>query len=152
MTIGPTEAYRPRTVLRCGVWEVGPVRFKIYGLLADGQELTDEMSAAAEQFLQSGVLTRVDAMGDSNGLGFVIIHPGDLGLSISAHWWVQGCVLCQHMHRQLYGAREPMDATSRPVIGCVWELGLIQAEQEAWRVHMMGDAPDAPGYLGQGQS
>lgn len=98
--------------------------------------------------MHAEVLERVAAMGDSNGLGFVIIHPGELGVSISAHWWVQGSVLCQHNHRQLYGASEPMDTVARPVVACVWELALINTEQEAWRKSMMTPAPDRAAYLG----
>ncbi|QBF32943.1 hypothetical protein CFI11_17195 [Thalassococcus sp. S3] len=86
-------------------------------------------------------------MGDSNDMGFVIIHPGDLGLSISAHWWAQGSVLCQHIYRRLHDAPLPMDTVSRPVIGCVWELALIQSEQRAWRTAMMRPDPDPEAYL-----
>ncbi|WP_210209364.1 MULTISPECIES: hypothetical protein [Ensifer] len=87
------------------------------------------------------------AGGDSNGLGFVIVHPGSLGISISAHWWIQGSVLCQRNYRKLYTASEPMDAARRPAIACVWELALINAEQEAWRKTMMKDEPDPLAYM-----
>ncbi|AMY03606.1 hypothetical protein A4R29_14390 [Mesorhizobium ciceri biovar biserrulae] len=86
--------------------------------------------------------------GDENGMGFVIIHPGELGVSILAHWWIQGSVLCQHIYRKLYSATEPMDTVKRPVIACVWELALMNAEQEAWRKTMMKGEPNPLGYMG----
>lgn len=147
MTIGPTEVYQPRAVSDLGVWEVGSLHLKIYGLLATGKEVTHDMVSVAKAFLQRDVLERVDAMGDSNGLGFVIIHPGDLGLTVSAHWWAQGSVLCQHIYRQEYAAAEPMDTVARPVVACVWELALINSEQEAWRDTMMTREPDQAAYL-----
>lgn len=113
--------------------------------MAKGHLVSESMIATAQTFASTQVVARANAMGDSNELGFVTIHPGELGLSISAHWWVQGCVLCQHFHRQVYGADAPMD--ERPVIGCVWELGIVAAEQEAWRTFMMGTRPDADAYL-----
>ncbi|MEO1291754.1 MAG: hypothetical protein AAFV62_02815 [Pseudomonadota bacterium] len=147
MQTGPIETYRPRAVSDHGIWDIGSVRYKAYGLLAEGQSLTDIHVAQARQFLSAEVAKAVVSMGDSNGLGFVIIHPGDLGVSISAQWWVQGSVLCQRIHRQLYGAHEPMDTVTRPVIGCVWELALINAEQEVWRRTMMRSVADAHAYL-----
>lgn len=141
------EVYHPRAVSDHGVWDVGPLQIKAYGLLAEGKKITDEMLSKARLFLREDVLPRVAAEGEDNGLGFVIIHPGDLGISISAHWWIQGSVLCQHIHRQLYDAKDPMDTVTRPVVGCVWELALINAEQEIWRETMMRVEPDRGGYL-----
>ncbi len=147
MQNGPIEVYQPRVFSNHSVWAFETLQFKIYGLLAEGQQINTKMIAKAKQFIDTEVLTRVAAMGESNDLGFVIIHPGDLGVSISAHWWVQGSVLCQHNYRQLYGAPTPMDTVARPVVACVWELALINAEQEAWRQTMMRDTPDRAAYL-----
>ena len=105
------------------------------------------MLSVAKAFLERDVPERVAAMGDSNGLGFVIIHPGDVGLTVAAHWWAQGSVLCQHIYRREYSAAEAMDTVTRPVVACVWELALINAEQEAWRETMMTTAPDRAAYL-----
>ncbi len=147
MSVGPLEVYQPRAVSDFGIWEIGPLHFKVHGLLAPGKEVTDDMVSLAKQFLEQDVPERVAAMGDSNGLGFVIIHPGDLGLTVSAHWWAQGSVLCQHVFRQEYAAAEPMDTVARPAVACVWELALINSEQEAWRETMMTREPDRAAYL-----
>ncbi len=145
MSTGPVERYAPREITDLGVMDAGPLRLKVYGLMADDHVVTDAMIALAQSIANTQVVAKSEALGDGNGLGFVIIHPGALGLSISCHWWVQGCVLCQYFYRQLYGADAPMD--DRPVIGCVWELGVIAAEQEAWRRWMMCDQPDARAYI-----
>lgn len=141
------EIDHPRAMSNLGIWAIGSLRFKAYGLLARGRVLTSDTISVARRFLETDVAVRVAEMGDSNDLGFVIIHPGDLGVSISAHWWVQGSVLCQHIQRRLYDAAEPMESATRPVIGCVWELTLIGAEQRAWRQTMMNAAPDKTAYL-----
>ncbi|MGF6255715.1 hypothetical protein [Ensifer sp. LBL] len=147
MNAGTIEVYRPRDVSNLGDWDIGGLKLKAYGLAADGRHVDDAMVVLAQSFVRRDVIPRVAAEGDSNGLGFVIIHPGSLGISISAHWWIQGSVLCQHNYRKLYSASEPMDAARRPVIACVWELALINAEQEAWRKTMMKDKPDPSAYM-----
>ncbi len=142
-----TERYRPRAVSDLGVWDVAPLKLKVYGILADGQEMTEQVVDTAQSFVGTEVPPLVAAEGEDNGLGFVIIHPGELGVSVLAHWWIQGSVLCQHIRRTLWGADAPMKTAARPVIACVWELALINAEQEAWRKTMMTAEPDALAYL-----
>ncbi len=147
MSDGPIELYQPRDYTNLGVWSTGALQFKVYGLVAEAKNVSAEMQSMAKEFIEAQVLERVTSMGESNGLGFIIIHPGDLGISISAHWWVQGSVLCQHNYRKLYGRNESMDTITRPVVACIWELALINAEQEAWRRTMMGAAPDQAAHL-----
>ncbi|MEO1161339.1 MAG: hypothetical protein AAFW74_12955 [Pseudomonadota bacterium] len=139
--------YQPRAVSSLGVWQIGHLRLKVYGIIANGQELTDDLVSKAHGFAQRDLPALVTAEGEDDGLGFVIIHPGELGVSVLLHWWIQGSVLCQHIERTLWGAETPMDTATRPVIACVWELGLIDAEQRIWRDTMMVPAPDADAYL-----
>ncbi|MDF3151736.1 hypothetical protein P3C58_07080 [Mesorhizobium sp. XAP10] len=131
-----------------GQWDIGGLKLKVYGLVADNKKIDEPMATLAQSFVRQEVLPRVADEGDENGMGFVIIHPGDLGVSILAHWWIQGSVLCQHIYRKLYSATEPMDTVKRPVIACVWELALMNAEQEAWRKTMMKGEPNPLGYMG----
>lgn len=149
MTTKTIDVYHPRTVSHLGQWEIGDLKLKIYGLLAGGATIDGPMVLLAQSIVRQDVLQRVRDEGDSNGMGFVIIHPGTLGLSISVHWWIQGSVLCQHNYLRLYSSSEPMDAARRPVIACVWELALINAEQETWRKTMMKSAPDPSAYMGE---
>lgn len=146
-SIGPLEMYHTRTKKDLGVWAFGDVRFKAYTLLAHGKSLATNVISAAQEFVKDEVLGRMNDMGDSNSLGFVIIHPGDIGLTIAAHWWAQGSVLCQHIYRRVYEDAEPLETVTRPAVGCVWELEIITAEQEAWRATMMTNAPDPEAYL-----
>ncbi|WP_119168820.1 hypothetical protein [Algihabitans albus] len=141
------ERYRPRALSGLGRWDISPLRLKVYGLCAEGQALSDSLLEEARDFTRSEVPPRVEAEGQDNGLGFVIVHPGDLGVSISAHWWIQGSVLCQHIRRRLWGAKAPLDTVRRPVVACVWELAVIDAEQRAWRETMMTARPDPEAYL-----
>jgi len=142
------EIYRPRTVSDLGLWEIGTLQLKVYGIIAEGQRLSKAIVEDAHTFANSDVPSLVEAEGEDNGLGFVIIHPGDLGVSVLVHWWIQGSVLCQHIRRTLWGSDTPMNTAERPVIACVWELGIINAEQNLWREIMMIGKADAAAYLG----
>ncbi|WP_282606438.1 hypothetical protein [Pelagibius sp. Alg239-R121] len=90
-----------------GFWEIEGLKLKVYGLLAEGQKISTEMVTRGQSFVREEVLPVVAAEGDDDGLGFVILHPGDLGVSTSVHWWIQGSVLCQQIHQQLYGVLSP---------------------------------------------
>ncbi|RED52356.1 hypothetical protein [Aestuariispira insulae] len=147
MDLGPIVRYQPRIISDLGLWKEQAVTFKLYALLADGRSVSEDMRKSAKKIVTDDVLPRIREMGDSNDLGFIIIHPGETGLSISAHWWVQGSVLCQHNHRHAYGADEPMDTVTRPVIACVWELNIIGAEQICWQQTMMNGRPAPTAYL-----
>lgn len=141
------EIYRPRGVSNLGLWDMAGLQFKIYGLVADDRSIDQAMLGLARSFVQADVLPLVAEEGDDNGMGFVIIHPGELGVTISAHWWIQGSVLCQHNYRKPYAATKSVDTVKRPVIGCVWELALINAEQKAWRRTMMKTEPIPAAYM-----
>ncbi len=145
---GPVELYTPRRLVDLDPLTSGEMILKAYGLLAEGRSITPDMLVQAQDLLDGPVAQRAAATGDSNGLGFVIIHPGETGLTISLNWWAQGSVLCQHLHRQTHG-QPTCDPLSRPVIGCVWELAVIEAEQRAWRETMMRPDPDPEIYLTQ---
>lgn len=147
MTSVPQEIYRPRAFSNRGVWDLGAVTFKAYDLRAKGKSVTPEMIATADTFLRKEVLPAVAHMGENNGLGFVIIHPGDLGLTIAAHWWAQESVLCQRIYRRLYDSPAPLDTVNRPAVACVWELEIITAEHQIWRETMMTPPPDTDAYV-----
>ncbi len=143
----PYYPYHPRKVSNLGIWEVGSLQLKVYGILAEGQKITEALLYEARAFADIELPDLVSAEAEDNGLGFVIIHPGDLGVSILLHWWIQGSILCQHIKRTAWGSGEPMDMAKRPVIACVWELGLIDAEQRVWRETMMVAKPNSAAYL-----
>lgn len=141
------EIYKPRVIADRGVWDLGVMQFKIYELCAEGKMVTSGMVETAEAFLREDVLCDIENMGDSNGLGFVIIHPGALGVTIAAHWWAQGSVLCQRIYRSQYNDAIPLDTINRPAVACVWELEIIAAEQKIWRETMMKAQPNKSAYL-----
>jgi hypothetical protein len=144
---GPFERYEPRQVSRLDPLSFPSVDMKAYALVASGQSIEDGFLAEAERFVVREVLPSIAETGDNNGLGFLIVHPGSLGLSVVAHWWIQGSVLCQRFYRRLYVDDTPLNMAARPSIGCVWEMAIIQQEQTIWKETMMTEHPDGQAYL-----
>lgn len=144
---GQHEIYVPRSVVKLPSWRVSALHLKVYGLILEDHQISEDALAEALEFVNKDVLQKVAQTGDSNDLGFVIIHAGSLGLSVSAHWWTQGSVLCQCFYRRLYDSDAPLDMSLRASIGCVWELAIIDAEREIWMQTMMGQTQDPSAYL-----
>lgn len=141
--------YKPRKIYKdLGIWQADKFKFKVYGVVAEHREITESILNDASSFLHKDVVKRANASEDSEGLGFIIIHPGgDGGVSILAQWWIQGSVMCQYVKRWLKDSSEATDMSSKHVVGCVWELGLINAEQIIWRNTMMGETSNVERYL-----
>lgn len=140
--------YRPREVVSdLGTWESGTQKFKVYGILAEGQKITENIINNAHNYLLNDIPDVIGSNDENDGLGFVIIHPGELGVSVLVHWWIQGSVLCQHVRRWLWGSDVAIDMSSKHVVACVWELGLINAEQTIWRSTMMNETSSPSNYL-----
>lgn len=140
--------YHPRKIVTgLGVWEANDRKFKVYGILAYRQKISEEILSNAKRYLLNDIDEIIQSGPKDDGLGFIIIHPGDLGVSILIHWWTQGSVLSQHVKRWLPDSAIPIDMSSKHVLGCVWELGLINAEQLIWRETMMSDKASPAEYL-----
>lgn len=80
------SVYQPRAVSNLGVWKIGHLRLKVYGITAEGQNLSDSIVSKAHAFAQRDLPPLMAAEGEDDGLGFVIIHPGKLGVSVLLHW------------------------------------------------------------------
>ncbi|MEJ6395406.1 hypothetical protein V8J82_19250 [Gymnodinialimonas sp. 2305UL16-5] len=128
-----------------GLREVGQRQIKLYGLTVEPQDMPSDLIAEAEHFLATGVAEKAPP----SALGFAIVHPGVEGVSVAAHWWEQGSVLCHHIQRRLYASDQEARVAERGVIGCVWELAVIAAEQGFWRETMMNRQPAPDAYLAQ---
>jgi len=140
------EVALPRELTFLGQWTESELRLKVYGIASAcevfGPSLLDEARATFGEMTHGAGSTS----GGSARLGFAIVHPGTEGISFLMHWWEQGSVLCQSVRRRSYDGTA-IDVAARGVIGCVWELAVIDAEQRAWRSTMMQGRPDADAYM-----
>jgi hypothetical protein len=134
--------YRPRPARALGVWELGGMRLKVYHIgpaAPDAGRLEDVRAEAA----RIGPAARAE--GEDHGLGFVVIHDGEVGTWLLLDWWAHGDILCQRLSLDDGGGFASVD--DRPLTACVWELPFLAHERDAWVRHMMTGAPDPAAYL-----
>lgn len=141
------EEYEIRQTTRLANWQLKDMDFKVYGVCVEGSYISDQMLETAKTVLENEAVARIDELGGSDKLGFIIVHSGALGLTIGIYWWTQGSVLCQHVYRKEYSLNITLDTITRPVIACVWELEIIGFEQVCWRKTMMCKNPSPKSYL-----
>lgn len=142
-------AYDERKVnTNLGSWDIHSTKYKIYGIAVEKHSISEDMMHFAYSYVKNELPKIVEYSDQHNGLGFVIIHSGELGYSVLVHWWEQGSVLCQQVVRKTWNKDTAMNMSARSVVACVWELGLINSEQLIWRNTMMNSSPDSKKYIG----
>lgn len=136
-----TARYHPRAVVPLELWKVPPFTFKVYGLSDQGRPLDlDDVSQARD--LITARLADIEVEPGQQYPGFVIVHKGSEGMTLTSHWWVEGCILCQDLLRRPYNGEDPIAAIRPHVVGCIWELTLINHERTVWQKTMMPTNPD----------
>jgi hypothetical protein len=138
--------YQPRTVVALDHWSHPPFNFKVYGLCdldrsVDGTDRTHACTLAAAR------IADIKTEQGQTYPGFMIYHKGSEGITLQLYWWVEGCILCQDHIRLPDSGEDPIASLRYYVVGCVWELALLDHEKTAWRQTMMSAPPDVDAYL-----
>jgi hypothetical protein len=142
------EPYGLRPVSALGTWRCGDWRIKKYTIAyrreAARQELIEAAEAAAARILPTPAATPV-----RYGVGFLGVHDGRGGNFVFVDWWEQENEL--HHHVLFSTATDPgslRSPTPADPIACVWDLGVVAYEREAWVRHVLAaDVPDLDAYL-----
>jgi hypothetical protein len=142
------EPYAARPVSALGTWRCGDLRIKRYAIAyrreAARPELIAGAEAAAERMLPTPAVTPT-----RYGVGFLGAHDGRGGNFVFVDWWEQENELHHHVFFSTSidpGALRP--ATPADPIACVWDLGVVAHEREAWIRHVLAaDVPDLDAYL-----
>jgi hypothetical protein len=142
----PTSRYEPRHFRYHGVRRSSGLAFKLYSIGYRAPGAPEDLVEAAVVVAERELPALAEAEGDHHGLGFVIVHEGQVGTWLLLHWWAHEDILCQQMHN-LDDAGD-FRPTTRPLHGCVWEGIVISHEHQAWISRVLGGAPDAEAYLG----
>jgi hypothetical protein len=143
-----TEPYMPRPVAALGAWAHGDWLLKTYTIAyrrdAARPELVDAAKAAAASILPTPAVTPT-----RYGVGFLGVHDGRGGTLVFVDWWEDENELHHHVFLAL--GDEPAalrPATLGEMAGCVWDLGVVAYEREAWLRHVFAaDIPDLDAYL-----
>ena len=125
LTVPTGQAYVPRHVERLDAWSNDEWALKVYWMTVDGAPPDDLALNAA----RSGVWEALETK-SGYGLGFVIVHRGQLADWIVLGWWTDGDILRRRVLTHEKG--EITDRSDEDFLGCVWELSVIDWERKAW--------------------
>lgn len=140
--------YQKRGFYRLGDWDVAAHRIKLYGMSeADSARIDDATVDSAREFTSAALPEAAAREGDSSGLGFAMIHRGEMGTWLLVHWWAHEDIGCQIMALAAPGTSAFKSVADRPLHACVWEQVVIGHERDAWVEHMMRTRPDEDAYL-----
>ena len=158
-TLSPREAvafptftsYAKRRVQPLRPFEFAGWRLKVYGVNVEGRSVDHSLIEFARIAAQDLLPQPAVAPPDRYGLGFMIVHAAtDVDFVVICWWGAQNELLLRVFTAP---AGEPQELRQHSnmdgPIGCVWDLGVIWGEREAWTKHIMrADGPDVEGYLG----
>jgi hypothetical protein len=150
------QPFQARQVLALPTAQAGGWTLKRYAILSEGRNFDDKIADAALQ----AAIARLPAAGDiqdaatNHGVGFQIIHFAEIAVVAPAFYWQWGSVLANAAQ-----IRAPWDKPTEfgigkdEVVGCVWEMDIVNFEVSAWKATVLGEGGPAQArvlqYLGQ---
>jgi hypothetical protein len=150
VTFPTFTGYAKRQVQPLRPFEFAGWRLKVYGVNVEGRNVDHSLIEFARIAAQDLLPQPAVAPPDRYGLGFMIVHAAtDVDFVVICWWGAQNELLLRVLTAP---AGEPQQLRQHSnmdgPIGCVWDLGVIWGEREAWTQHIMrADGPDVEGYL-----
>ena len=140
--------YRARYVSNLERWSIGALELKAYLIRADAEtEYPRGLLESARDFAERVVPTAARREGESEELGYAIVHVGTIGTWLLMHWWAHEDICCQRLALAAPGTTAFESVDDRPLMACVWEQVVMQHERDAWVATAMGEAGDRAAYL-----
>ncbi|WP_299084864.1 hypothetical protein [uncultured Ruegeria sp.] len=127
--------YRPRPVLALASIEASGWYLKRYAILAHGRAFDEAIASAAT----SEALKRLPKAGslsdetDNQGVAFQIVHFAEVAVVSPVFYWQWGSVLANlDQMRASWDTPTEFGDGVREVVGCIWEMNIVQFEVRAW--------------------
>ena len=140
--------YAARFFGRLPAWSVEDLQLKVYSITKDDRLVSRDIITAARSYVKDDLPPAVGAEGESEGVGYIILHEGEIGVWLLAHWWAHRDICCQRM--ALFRPNDDVGFTSvddRPLLGCVWEQVVTAYERNAWVRHGLNRPARPSAYL-----
>ncbi len=140
------QTYRPRPVLALPAVAKRGWRLKRYAILAGRRVFDDAVAAAAseEALKRLPVAGALEDEGGNQGVAFQIVHFADVAVVSPVFYWQWGSVLA-HLDQMRASWETPthFEDGVREVVGCVWEMKIVQFEVEAWTRQLLDGTQSA---------
>ena len=142
------SSYRQRHFTFEGVWSIDDMKLKTY-LITRAPEISapDGMLRSARDHVSSKLPGIRQREGADHGLGYAILHLGEMRSWLLAHWWAFEDIALQTMSSAIVDTADFTCQDHRHFHACVWEQVVISYERNAWVKGMMGDEGASEDYL-----
>jgi len=136
------QSFRSRKILSVPTIVHDGWTLKRYCILADGREYDAEvvqsaLLAALERLPPAGQLSEASG---NHGIGFQIIHFAEVAVVSPVYYWIWGSVLANvDQMRAQWNNPHKFEIGVKEVIGCLWELEVVQFEAQSWQNTMLND-------------
>lgn len=136
------QAFLPREILPLPLFSRNGWLLKRYAIIASGRNFDDAVASAAaleaiKRLPKAGQITAED---DNHGVGFQIVHFADTAVVSPVFYWQWGSVLAHiGQLRAPWTRPAEFDDGVGEVVGCIWEMEIVQYEMEAWKAAMLAD-------------
>lgn len=106
-------------------------RLKVYGISTGAEPVSDDLvETGLNEILPN--LPQPAMAADRYGVGFVIVHRGELRNWFSLDWWEYEDILFHNLYSSPLDDAGVITAEKSAAIACVHELRIIAFESEAW--------------------
>ncbi len=145
-------SYKKRPIRFLGIYKYKNWKLKVYGISAKNEYPPDPLIEAAKSQLPDWLTLAKAYDWPVYDIGFVIIHGANDGNYVLVNWWLGENMLQHYIY---FSTREKPDTfklvSDKGLMGCVWELEVINFERIAWVEHILKKAanPDFERYLNE---
>lgn len=132
---------RPLPVAVAAQWQV-----KRYELTLDGDELAPSLRAAADGMTEK-LLAQYPPERGKPEAAFSILHFGEDAVWLNVYMWCHEAIIRCVMASAPTDSPESFSQLDEPLIGCVWELPVLEFERSSWVRNMLLIEPSLTAYL-----
>ncbi|MEQ9142919.1 MAG: hypothetical protein RLO08_01035 [Parvibaculaceae bacterium] len=141
--------YRPRHIVFDDIWSIDGLSLKAY-LITEESDRTvpQKLRTSAKSYIAKALPDARADEGHDHGLGYVVIHMGDMATWLLTRWWAHDNVGMSMLASADPGSTEFLSTDHRHFCACVWEHVVINHERDAWVQEAMKVGGTSEAYLG----
>jgi len=136
------QAFQSRTVINIPTAELDGWQIKRYGILAKAKTYNpDTVSAALEAAINRlPAAGNIDNANGNHGVGIQIVHFAEVAVVSPVFYWIWGSVLAHiDQMRAPWGSSAEFETGVSSVVGCVWEMEIVNYETQLWKETVLAD-------------
>lgn len=133
--------FKERDILHLELAHKQGWRLKRYAIVADGRVFDEGIASAAtdealRRLPEAGSLENATG---NHGIGFQIIHFAETAVVSPVFYWQWGSVLARlGQIKAHWDSPTAFNDGVSEVVGCIWEMNVVQHETAAWTSSMLG--------------